>query len=857
MIYRFGECALDTERYVLTRAGEPCRVEPQVFEVLAYLAANPGRLITKDELFDEVWGKRFVSDAALSSRIRAARQAIGDDGSRQAFIRTVHGKGYEFIARLEPADASVSGVDASRPLAEPSGPEAAQPPPMASRSALPVSLQSLIGREQLLGELTEALSHARLLTLLGPGGVGKTSLAYELARQVESRYRDGAFGVELVAVSDERSALGAVATALQIQARQGESLLETLIDVLRPRELLLVLDNCEHVADAVGQFVEQLLRTAPQVRILATSREPLAISSERQWPVEPLGVVAEGEKALAVIRQVPSVALFAERARAVDPEFLLDESTAPQVADICRRLDGIPLAIELAASRARTVGVAEIAARLDERFRLLRGVRRGTDPRHHTLQDAVRWSYDLLSPEEQRLFAQLSVFAGQFELADAATVCGVEDDLEALDLITSLAERSMVVVRRDEGASGAQRYELLETLREYGRSRLDDGERVGLFTSHVAHYVDVAKSVAASHLDASEGTGLRRAESQFADFRAAQAFAREVGDLDSCFAIIRELREFAMRTMTYEALSWAQTASRIEGAAEHPLYPVLTGIRSYQAWLGGEFEKAIALADDASAAQGDTDIACGLPERTRANVFYVIGEVERGTAQIRRQYELARASGDSDRMAHASYMMSIALGTIAEFEEANELARETFEIAKRTGNPTDLASAWAAEGFVNRQGNERSLEAFATSDRIATAARNRWMSTFARTEASGLRLLEGDTKGACEGLAEVVDIWHRAGEWSQQWLTLSRCVLALDAIGNVEMAAKTIGAIERYAGFGTPPFIAVLRARAAETAEDLAARLGEERYGELHRAGHDLPVADLIQAVRNALLVRG
>ena len=225
------------------------------------------------------------------------------------------------------------------------------------------------------------------------------------------------------ASSTRAPTLEAFATALDVNTRQQASIDDAIVDMLRPRQALLLIDNCEHVVEPLAALVNRVLRAAPGVSIVATSREPLAVAGEHVWTVEPLPFATGETWDEEELAEVPAVALFVERARAVDPAFRLDATTAPAVVEICRRLDGIPLAIELAAARARALDVAEIARRLDERFRLLRGVRRGSDPRHRTLEDAISWSYDLLSDAEKQLFAALAVFAGQFDLAGAERIC--------------------------------------------------------------------------------------------------------------------------------------------------------------------------------------------------------------------------------------------------------------------------------------------------------------------------------------------------------------------------------------------------------------------------------------------------
>ena len=387
---RFADCELNLDRVVLRRGGEEIRVEPQVFDVLAYLVQHRGAVVRKEELLDAIWGDRFVSESALTTRIKAARQAVGDDGSQQSIIRTVHGKGYEFVATVEEVEEPRTGIALS---------------PVAAGASVGVRVQPLIGRDALLAQLAEVIVDHRLVTLIGPGGVGKTSLAMELARTVSGQFEDGVHVVEFVGVVDQDATAAALATAIDVNLRKSSSIDDAIVDLLRPRHSLLVLDNCEHLIEPVAKLVARILREAPTIAIVATSREPLAVAGERLWTVDPLPTgpldLFASELALGELTEIPAVALFVARARAADPSFALDEITGPLVVEICRRLDGIPLAIELAAARARAIGVAEVAHRLDQRFGVLKAMRRGSDPRHRTMHDAISWSYDMLEQDER------------------------------------------------------------------------------------------------------------------------------------------------------------------------------------------------------------------------------------------------------------------------------------------------------------------------------------------------------------------------------------------------------------------------------------------------------------------------
>ncbi len=833
MILRFANCELDLDRVLLRRDGHEVRLEPQAFDLLAYLVQRRGTVVRKEELLDEIWGDRFVSESALTTRIKAVRQAVADDGNRQAVIRTVHGKGYEFIAEIETVASTGTVPISARPTI----------------AGLETAIQPLIGRESLMALLVDALAAHRLITLVGPGGVGKTSLGLELARTAAPGYADGVHVVELVSVVDDEATSAAFATAIDVNLRRSSSIDDAIAEMLRPRHSLLLLDNCEHLVEPVAALVSRILSEAPHVSIVATSREPLAVAGEQVWSVEPLSTAApHADITCDEALTIPAVALFVARARAADPSFVFDDATARLIVEICRRLDGIPLAIELAAARARAIGVAEIAQRLDERFGLLKAMRRGSDPRHRTMRDAISWSYDMLEPDEQELFTALSVFAGSFDLGSAEALCPGGD---ALDLLTRLTDRSMLSVRPQAG--GATRYELLETLRAYGRARLDDERAVELFTTHAMHFATEAATIGTELSSPDEARSMARAESAFADLRSAQRFAIEIGALDQAFGLIASIREFAMRAMRYEVFAWADAACRAPGALQHPLAPVLTGIRAYGAWVRGEFDLAVSLADETRRLEHVLGVApSGLAERVLANVNYIIDRSDLGNVEVARQIELAESSGNDSRLVHACYFGAVGLSSQGAYDDAQHLVVRARDRARQTRCPTDLASAAVAEGFASRNETD-ALGAFVTADRIARSTGNRWMSAFAHTEASGLLVARGELDEGCGGLADMLGLWYRAGDWSQQWHTLSRCVIALDRVGNAELAMELVGTIETYAKLGVAPMSSILHDVAYATRDALIGELGEARAAELRSAGAICPVEDIVLRTRRAL----
>jgi predicted ATPase len=359
---------------------------------------------------------------------------------------------------------------------------------------LPFPLTSFIGREGDLAAVRQRLAASRLLTLVGTGGVGKTRLALEAAAEALDTAPDGAWLVELAAVSEPDLVTQAVASRLGVAEQPGRPLLATLSEACRPRAMLLVLDTCEHLIGPCAELAGRLLGSCPRLRILATSRAPLGIAGESVWDVRPLAVPAFGSTRSAdAVADAEAVRLFVDRASRVLPGFGLTDRNAPAIVQICRRVDGVPLALEMAAAWARTLTVEQIAARLDDRFRLLAGGDRTAPPRQQTLRAAVAWSCDLLSPAQRTLFTRLAVFSGGCTLDEIEVVCAGEglDKADVLPLLAHLVDASLVTA---EEVGDRKRYRLLETLRAFAREELAiDGEAERISRRHARHFLALAE----------------------------------------------------------------------------------------------------------------------------------------------------------------------------------------------------------------------------------------------------------------------------------------------------------------------------------------------------------------------------
>jgi predicted ATPase/DNA-binding CsgD family transcriptional regulator len=391
-----------------------------------------------------------------------------------------------------------------------------------------------VGRERETEEAKSELAMTRLLTLTGVGGSGKTRLALEVARDLVAAYSDGAWLVELAPLSEEALVPKAVAEALGVPERPAEPLADTLSEALRDRQFLLILDNCEHLLEASARLVDKLLDSCPRVRILATSREGLGVEGEVRWPVPPLSVPEpQGTPSSEELEACESVRLFLERARGRDPFFSLSPQNAVAVAEVCRRLEGIPLAIELAAARVGTISVEQISERLEGSLELLTHGGRTAVPRQQTLRGALDWSHDLLSEPERKVFGRLSVFAGGWDLEASEAVVSGEGVVgsEVLDLLSGLVEKSLVVVHGSD--EGAVRYRLLEPVRQYARKKLEASGKAGAAKrAHAEYFLALAEEAEPKLLGPQEAQWYERLEEEHDNIRAALSYSLAGADPD-------------------------------------------------------------------------------------------------------------------------------------------------------------------------------------------------------------------------------------------------------------------------------------------------------------------------------------
>ncbi len=664
-------------------------------------------------------------DSFDESAHRALMRAYAQTGQTAAALRQ-----YQECVRLLQAELKTAPQPETTALFEQIKASKAAPPPVAQVTTpvtnLPRALTPFIGRAELVADLAARLTRSsdRLITLTGSGGVGKTRLALEVAHAVQSHYPHGVWFIDLAPLSDPLLVPQAVVNALEIYRIPDRSVLNDLIDRLRDKHLLLVLDNCEHLIDACAQLADQLLQHCPELHLLATSREALGIQGEASVRVPSLSLPPIEQPTPDALAQSEAVQFFLDRAAAVLPDFALTATNAPAVLQICRRLDGIALAIELAASRVKLLKVEQIAARLDDAFHLLTGGSRIALPRQQTLAATIDWSYNLLTDQERALLRRLSVFAGGWTL-EAAEAIGAGDGLEryaVLDLLTQLVNKSLVVVEQtqtEEARFAEARYHLLDTIRQYAREKLvhaklaASDEHAAVRQRHLIFYMQLAERAEPELQRSEQAVWFDQLDMEYDNLRAALEWAC-LADAEAALKLGRAMRHYWGVRYWTEGRQWltrilalpaaqARTTARadfLNGAAylAHMQNDAVSAERLY--------EESIALWRET----GDTGEGLMHALRVYGNSVHYRHDRERGRALIEESLALARAQGNQVEMAWSLFDLGLITHAEGRRDTARALMEECLALQRVVQSPMGLGLAlhWLGEDALDLDDPQRS-----------------------------------------------------------------------------------------------------------------------------------------------------
>jgi non-specific serine/threonine protein kinase len=693
-----------------------------------------------------------------------------------------------------------------------SDPAIAPPAPAAAHN-LPFQLTRFIGREHEIAEIRPLIARERLVTLTGAGGAGKTRLALQVAEGIAGDFPHGVWMIELAPLGDPDLIPHAIASTLGVRQESGRTVVDALIEYLRPRTALLLLDNCEHLIAACAAIVSQILRVCPRVRILATSREALGIAGERAWRVPSLALpdVTAGARADVVARS-DAVRFFVDRASAVTPLFALSAENAADVGRICQRLDGIPLALELAAARMKVLSLQQISARLDDRFRLLTGGSRTAVPRQQTLRATIDWSYDLLSETERGLLRGLSVFAGGCTLEAAEQVCGASDE-ETIELLSHLIDKSLVTVE-DDPPSG-QRYRLLETVRQYARDRLfDSGEAAALRDRHFQFFQRLALDAEPELLGSHHMDWARRLAADHDNLRAALEWGlARSGSSDMPLRMVCALWIFwNQRNHFAECRQWVE---RVLAAA--PDAP-----RSLRA-------RALAGAADCAFLSGDYSAAAAFSRQTVA-----LDDPELGS--------------DRWTVAFATFVLGNAAIQLGDFATGGKLIEESAFIARAAGAAHITGLVLIGPMFTARlAGDYQRARRFVDESVALLRPRGKWMLATALANLCDIALCQADLDQAEDAGREGVACAHETADTRALTWCLAGLARTAGARQQPKRAARLWGAAEGLSESIGAPLPSFVRDTAEADLLGVRQALGEEQFAMAWTQGRQM-TADAVVA---------
>ena len=719
----------------------------------------------------------------------------------------------------------------------------ATPPASISGVAVSRPVSSFIGRDTDLRGVGDLLDRARLVTLWGPGGVGKTRLAVEVGARVAPLYPDGVHVCDLTVLPPGAPVARAVANSLDVHELAGRRLEAQIVDRLAHQRTLVILDNCEHVLEGAARLVRHLVQSTAGVDVLATSRERLGVDAEHVWEVAPLA--AGGSDS-------PAVALFLDRARASDRSFVAAPDALDTIADICQRLDGLPLGVELAAARVRGLAVDDLLQALEQRFEILTGGA-GSPPRHRSLRAVIDWSYAQLGAVEQAVFDRLSMFRGLFDL-DAATAVAAGERIERAAVVPAVLRLLDCALLVAHDGPGSRRYSMLDTVRRYGLEQLEAQHVLPEVSDRHAQWALAEAERAAPGLaTTAEAMSATTIERCVDELRAAQAWL--VGhDLEASLRLSVALRPYALWRGHSEMFRWAEVAAAAATGSGHALLPEVLLAAATGAWQRGDVDAATTAANAAQRAARCLGVA---PNRAAleasGDVAFLTGDLERAVSAFTEAYVLAAAAGDLLQAVWDLGSAAVAVAYLGDTGRALEIAAEVASTAERSQSPSATAFGHFVIGEILAGAEPQTAEMhLRRAIDVATTANSKFVVGLAEVALAASRTRQQDVPTALMYSESAVRRWHTAGAWAPLWTTLRTVIALLLRVGAPDDAAVLYGVAASPSATRVAPYGAdALMLRKA--AEELRDQLGDEEYSRLLDAGRAMAPDDAVQFSLDAL----